>query len=230
MKKRSSNLRLTLMVAAAPTVLLLSGCEGNEPPNTGLVLQTESQCDFQTDVPIDQCHAAYKKALGDHERVAPRFEDRNQCNDQFGACSEVRNEQGHASWVPPMTGFLLGYVASDLINGASRGRAANDCQRFPDAQGCSRGGGSGGYRTVGGSSPLYRDYRTGEYRRPNGDATTDHAGRVYGDAGNTAVPARAVSVSRSGFGSSSAARSSFSSSRSSHGSSRGYGSGRSFGG
>jgi uncharacterized protein YgiB involved in biofilm formation len=223
MKKRSSNLRLTLMVAAAPAVLLLSGCEADEPANTGMVLQTESQCDFQTDVPKDQCHTAYQNALAEHQRVAPQFADRNQCNDQFGACTEVRSAQGQASWVPPMTGFLLGYVASNLVNGA---RAGQDCQRFPGAEGCRGSSGSSGgvYRRVGGSSPLYRDYRTGEYRRPNGDATTDRAGRVYGDAGNTSVPARAVSVSRSGFGSSSAARSSFSSSRSN------YSGGRSFGG
>lgn len=214
MKKRSSHLRLTLMVAAAPAVLLLSGCE--EPANTGLVLQTESQCDFQTDVPKEQCHAGYQKAVAEHQRVAPQFADRNQCNDQFGACTEVRSEQGQVNWIPPMTGFLLGYAASNLIDGASRGRT--DCQRYPDARGCNRSGSGGGvYRTVGGSSPLYRDYRTGEYRRPNGDATTDRAGRVYGDVGKATVPARAVSVSRSGFGSSSSARSSFSSSRSSFG-------------
>jgi len=221
MKKRSSNLRLTLMVAAAPAVLLLSGCE--EPANTGLVLQTESQCDFQTDVPKDECHAAYQKALADHQRVAPQFADRAQCNDQFGGCTEVRSAEGTSSWVPPMTGFLLGYAASSLVSGASR----TDCQRYPDAQGCrsgsSSGSGGGVYRRVGGSSPLYRDYRSGEYRRPNGEATTDRAGRVYGDAGNTNVPARAVSVSRAGFGSSSAARSSFSSSRSNYSGGRSYG-------
>lgn len=199
MKKRSTNLRLTLMVAAAPTVLLLSGC-GEEPANTGMVLQSESQCDTQTDVPKEECHAAYQKALAEHQTVAPRFADRNQCNDQFGACTEVAGERGQSSWIPPMTGFLLGYLASDLVNGASRGA----------------------YRTVGGSSPLYRDYRTGDYRRSNGDVATSQAGRVYGDAGKATVPARAVSVSRSGFGSSSAARSSFSSSRSSYGG-RGFG-------
>lgn len=226
MKKRSSNLRLTLMVAAAPAALLLSGCDSAEPANTGMVLQSESQCDYQTDVPKEQCHAAYQKAVADHQRVAPQFADRNQCNDQFGACTEVRSEQGQVNWIPPMTGFLLGYAASSLVNGASR----QDCQRYPNADGCRSGGSGGVYRVVNGSSPLYRDYRTGEYRRPNGDATTDRAGRVYGDAGNTAVPARAVSVSRSGFGSASAARSSFSSSRSNYSSSRSYSSGRSYGG
>ena len=137
MKKRSSNLRLTLMVAAAPAVLLLSGCE--EPANTGLVLQTESQCDYQTDVPKDECHAAYQKALADHQRVAPQFADRAQCNDQFGGCTEVRDAQGTSSWVAPMTGFLLGYAASSLVSGASR----TDCQRYPSAQGCGSSSGSG---------------------------------------------------------------------------------------
>lgn len=220
MSKRSSNLRLTLMVAAAPAVMLLGGCDAADPPATGLVLQTDSQCDFQTDFSKEECHAAYAKALAEHERVAPRFTDQAQCNDQFGACTPARDAQGQASWVPPMTGFLIGYAASNLMQGA-RGP---DCQRYPQADGCrqSSSGGGGVYRTVGGSSPLYRDYRTGDYRRPNGDAATGHAGRVYGDAGKTDVPARAVSVSRSGFGSASSARSSFSSSRGSYGG-RGFG-------
>jgi uncharacterized protein YgiB involved in biofilm formation len=187
MNKRSSNLRLTLMAATAPTMLLLGGCE--EPTPTGQVLQGESQCDAQTDVAPAECHAAYRKALDEHQRVAPRFANQGECSDQFGNCAPVADTQGQTHWIPPMTGFLLGYLASDLMN--------------------SRGG----YRTVAGSSPLYRDYRSGDFLRPTGDPVGRRTGQVTGDFGKATVPARAVTVSRAGFGSSSAARSSFSSSR-----------------
>jgi uncharacterized protein YgiB involved in biofilm formation len=185
--KRSANLRLTLMAAAIPVVI--AGCE--PAPPTGQVLASVSECDYQTDVDPQQCRAEYEKARAEHERVAPRFDSNSACNDQFGQCTAVTTERGQTNWIPPMTGFLLGYVAGDLMN---------------------RGGG-GGYYRVGGSSPLYRDYRSGDYLKPSGDIASDRTGKVTGKAGNTSPPARAITVSRSGFGSSSAARSSFGGSR-----------------
>ena len=181
--KRSTNLRLTLMAAAIPVAL--AGCE--PAPPTGQVLGSVSDCDYQTDVDPQQCRAEYDKAKAEHERVAPRFDSNAACNDQFGNCTPVTNERGQTSWMPPMTGFLLGYMAGDLMK--------------------PRGG--GGYYRVGGSSPLYRDYRSGDYLKPSGDVASDRPGKVTGKAGNTTPPARAITVSRSGFGSSSAARSSF---------------------
>ena len=196
--KRSSNLRLTLMAAAMPAAL--AGCEPATP--TGQVLASLDDCDRQTEVAPAECRAEYEKARLEHERVAPRFESYSQCNEQFGQCAEVTNERGQASWIPPMTGFLLGYVASDLVNS----RRA-DCNRNPDQSACRDG--SAGYYRIGGSSPLYRDYRSGDYLKPNGDVASDRVGKVTGGAGNTTPPSRALTISRSGFGSSSAARSSF---------------------
>jgi uncharacterized protein YgiB involved in biofilm formation len=72
-----------------------------------------------------------------------------------------------------------------------------------------------GYYPVGGASPLYRDTRGGYYK-PGGDYAGNRIGRVSGNRGKVALPARAVTVSRSGFGSSASARGGF-------GSSRGYG-------
>ena len=76
-----------------------------------------------------------------------------------------------------------------------------------------------GIRTTLGS-PLYRDYRSGGYLRPGGELVGKSSGTVYGKQGATALPARAVTVSRAGFGSRAAARGGFGGSRAS-GSSRG---------
>lgn len=181
--KRSRNLRLSLMAVALPAGL--TACGADEP--TGVVLNSIEDCRTQQ-VEVAQCEAAFNQAVAEHQRVAPRFDDAVQCQQDFGQCQAVQ-EQGHTSYVPPMGGFLLGYA---LAGGFS----------------------NNGPRGVAGGAPLYRDYRGG-YINPNGDMVSRQPGTVTGKRGSIATPARAITVSRAGFGSSSAARSSFGS--------RGYG-------
>lgn len=178
--KRSGPLKLVLM-AAVP--IALAGCEG-EP--TGQVLASADQCNTQTEVPVAQCVAAYETAKGEHARVAPRFNNSRDCDEQFGNCAMV-NENGQTSFIPPMTGFLIGYALGGMGN-------------------------RGGYG-VGGASPLYRDYRSGGYLKPNGDLAGKSIGNVSGSRGEIAMPARAMTVSRAGFGSSASARGGFGSGR-----------------
>ncbi|AEQ95580.1 DUF1190 domain-containing protein [Xanthomonas oryzae pv. oryzicola] len=178
--KRSRNLKLTLM-AALPAAFV-TGC-GSEP-ETGVVLQSASDCyqikKEQTD--IQQCLKAYDEAVAKHQQAAPRFTTRYECDAQFGSCTAITTPQGQQSWIPPMGGFLLGYALGNMSGG--------------------------GYR-YGGAIPLYRDYRSGGYYKPNGDLASDRIGTVRGRSGAIDMPTRAITVSRSGFGSSAAARSSF---------------------
>ncbi|MGH8031451.1 MAG: DUF1190 domain-containing protein [Luteimonas sp.] len=174
--KRSRHLTLTLMAASVP--VMLAGCDDGPP--TGAVLSSVEQCTSTADATAEECRAAYANAAAQHEKLAPRFDDPAQCNEQFGNCSRTRDETGN-HWIPPMTGFLLGYALGGMGSGAR----------------------------YGGSSPLYRDYRSGDYVKPSGDVAANRTGPVTGARGNTAPPVRAITVSRSGFGSSAAARSSF---------------------
>ena len=187
--KRSRNLRLSLMAVALPAGLV--ACDGGEP--TGAVLNTVADCRApQADgqqLDVAQCEAAYQQAVAEHRRVAPRFDNAVQCDQDFGKCEAVQ-EEGRTSYVPPMGGFLLGYALAGGFGNNSGGRG------------------------IAGGAPLYRDYR-GQYLNPNGNPVSRQPGTVTGKRGSIATPARAISVSRSGFGSSSAARSSFGS--------RGYG-------
>jgi len=176
--KRSRNIRLTLMAVALPAAL--AACESGEP--TGVVLNSIADCRAQQ-VEVAQCEAAYNKAVADHQRVAPRFDNAVQCQQDFGQCEAVQ-EEGRTSYIPPMGGFLLGYALGGGFNSNS------------------------GMRGVAGGVPLYRDYRGG-YINPNGDNVSRQPGTVTGKRGSIATPARAITVSRSGFGSSSAARGSF---------------------
>ena len=176
--KRSRNLRLTLMAVVLPAAL--TACESGQP--TGVVLNSIADCRTQQ-VEVAQCEAAYNKAVADHQRVAPRFDNAVQCQRDFGQCETVQ-EEGRTSYIPPMGGFLLGYALGGGFNNNS------------------------GMRGVSGGVPLYRDYRGG-YFNPNGGMVSRQPGIVTGNRGNLATPTRAITVSRSGFGSSSAARGSF---------------------
>lgn len=181
--KRSQNLRLVLMAAAVPVI---GGC-GDEPP-TGQVLESIEQCRTQTEVSLEQCENAYRTALAEHQRVAPRFQNAVECDQQFQDCTAIQ-EGGQTYYTPPMGGFLMGYVLGSALSGPR------------------------GYYPVGAASPLYRDYRRGGYYKPNGDYAGNRIGQVSGRQGYATPPARAVTVSRSGFGSSAAARGGFGSSR-----------------
>lgn len=194
--KRSRQLRLVLMAVSVPAVL--TGCGDDEP--SGKVLTSREDCAAQTEISPAECEKAYQQALVEHEKLAPRFESEKECNDQFGACqpapaaATASTSSGH-SYMPSMSGFLIGYALSQAMQPR-------------------------GYYGIGGVSPLYRDYRSGGYLRPGGELVGKSSGTVYGKQGNTALPARAMTVSRAGFGSSAAARGGFGGSRSS-GSSRG---------
>jgi len=195
--KRSRNLRLVLMAVAAPA--MLAGCD-DDP--SGKILTSREECTVQTEISREECEKAYSQALVEHEKLAPRFESEQECNQQFGACTPLNGAAAGAqpTYIPPMTGFLLGYAASQLMSGGNR------------------------YYHIGGVSPLYRDYRSGGYRKPDGREISTYSGTVYGKkAGDTALPQRAVTVSRAGFGSSAAARGGFGRSSSSSSGSRGFG-------
>lgn len=180
--KRSSHLRLSLMTLAVPVAL--GGCESAE---TGRVLASAADCaTTPIRVPVEQCLAAYDTALAEHARVAPRFESARDCQEQFGACTTMNDAAG-SFFIPAMGGFLLGYAAT------------RDDDR----------GASGGYLyRYGGAAPLYVD-RKGRYYTAAGDRLRRGDGAVKGRKGVPSTPARAVTVSRSGFGSTASARSSF---------------------
>lgn len=182
--KRSHSLRLTLMAVAIPAAL--TGCM--EEPDSGVVLLSETDCRSTPNLRVDvaTCENAYRTALADHQRVAPRFEDRSECDEQFGTCTALA-ENGSSFYIPPMGGFLLGYYASKY-----RDKDDHDAWRY----------------TYSGSSPLYRD-RFGDYTHPGGGYVSNTYGTFKGYSGTTTAPARAITVSRAGFGSSSAARASF---------------------
>jgi len=195
--KRSRALTLVLM---APAPLMLAGCD-NAPDET-------LRKGFYTDVAAcekdgnaaDVCQRAFDNANKANEANSPKYKTKDECIAEFGdLCRErVVHDGGSESsvWTPLMAGFLISQLMSP---------------RYP----------SGYYE----SAPIYR-FRSGQYTQ-YGDGG-GFGGGVSGGGSSThsyhsvnITPNRAVTVSRSGFGSVAAARSGWGgrSSSSAHGSS-----------
>ncbi|KZC19173.1 MULTISPECIES: DUF1190 domain-containing protein [Rhodanobacter] len=157
--------------------LLLTACDRNQS-REGLYTSVEA-CVAQTN-DSNTCQQAFAKAQQDAVATAPRFANREACEASYGKekCAERNDGASHSFFGPLMTGFFLSQM---MRNGV----AAN------------------GFN----SAPAFRD-SNGGWQRP----ATGTGGVYRGGAGTATVPVnatpnRAVTVSRSGFGTSGSSRS-----------------------
>ncbi|WP_347260940.1 DUF1190 domain-containing protein [Rudaea sp.] len=199
--KRSRALTLVLM---APAPLLLAGCDSAPEETLRKGFYTDVAACEKDGNAADVCQRALDNATKANEANAPKFKTKEECIAEFGDLCRERVVHDGASqssmWTPLMTGFLISQLMSP---------------RYP-----------AGYYDV---APIYR-FRNGQYTQ-YGDERGSGLGGAASGGGSTArsyrsvdiAPNRAVTVSRSGFGSVAAARSGWggSSSSSSRGSSSG---------
>lgn len=174
--KRSRTAALLLM-STAP--LLLTACDRSESASREGLYTSVEACVAQTNDSAT-CRQAFAKAQQDATASAPRFANREACEASYGKeqCAERSDGANHSFFGPLMTGFFLSQMMS------RNGVAAN------------------GFN----SAPAFRD-SNGGWQRPAAGA-----GGVYRSGAGTAMvpvnatPNRAVTVSRSGFGSSGSSR------------------------
>jgi uncharacterized protein YgiB involved in biofilm formation len=118
--KRSKNINLELMRKGSerrfnlrPIVLgvaaaLLSGCSSNEQVR---VVKSAEDCASNTELSLEQCEAAYKKALNEAERTGPKYSSRELCEAEFGAGQCTPHSNGY-NFIPLMAGFMVGQALS----------------------------------------------------------------------------------------------------------------------
>jgi uncharacterized protein YgiB involved in biofilm formation len=177
--KRSSTAALLLMGA---TPLFLSACGGSQDQQIKeQSYPTVAACTSAGNTPAD-CERAFDQAQAAANSAAPHYKTREECIQQFGPdqCQERTDDRQGSFWGPLMTGFILGRILN--------------------------GGGASYY----GSVPLYRQ-RDGQDYRPASGVGGSWASGGYSSAHATADAAgsRAITASRGGFGSESAARGSW---------------------
>ncbi|CAM3830459.1 DUF1190 domain-containing protein [Parendozoicomonas haliclonae] len=183
MSKRSKKVGLVVL-GAVP--LTLTGC--GDKAVEAQVFPNITSCVYAGN-DEDACEDAQKQALLEHEKVAPRYVKRYDCESDFDSACLV-NRQGY--FIPAMAGFLVGGLLS-----RSADNYFDDNEIDIDVY----------------TQPVYRsrddrgNYRTADNKR---------IGSIH-KTGKVMVPSKSVSkpsvktttLSRGGFGSSAAARGSW---------------------
>ncbi|HJT98082.1 MAG TPA: DUF1190 domain-containing protein [Rhodanobacteraceae bacterium] len=180
--KRSRQLALLVM---AQTPWLLTACDNTPEPVNKQGFYTSVDACVRDGNPEETCRRAAQTAeTASNAPNAPRYKTKEECIAEFGDLCTERTHEGGGIWMPLMTGFLLSQVLMP-----------NRPPAYLDA------------------TPIYRS-RSGQYvetyrDRGYGGGTTWSTPGTAGPRMRPidVPPNRAITVSRSGFGSMSAARS-----------------------
>ena len=122
--------------------------EQGQPVNA-FTYASVAACKAANEVPDEACDDGAKTALTDQEKTAPRFAERQNCEEIYGAGQCVpKSEAGQGSFFTPL---LTGFVIGQMMNGGFRGGALFRDQR------------DGGLYT-GNGGRVYSDYSTGRAR------------------------------------------------------------------
>lgn len=167
----------------------LSGCAGDDQP--ALVFNNLDECKASSQTTAQICEDGYAQAQANHLKTAPQFNDKSDCETDFGdgRCQQITTSTGSNVFIPAFAGFMVAQLLRD---------------RHYDTTYVTHTGYLG--------TPLYRTrYDTyGSWRTADNTAISG-TGKVSVPSSVTTPATRAVTMSRSGFGSVASARSSFSS-------------------
>lgn len=174
--KRSRFLKLAVL-GAAP--MLLAGCEEERP---AIVYESVEACISAAQIPEQTCREDYARAEVQHAATAPRYYSSRDCEADFGAGQCAQSRQSGGLFMP----FMTGYMIASLM----------------------QGGGNNWYSSPGShsSQPLYRTNGSSTWRTADNTQIGNRSGATNVPASSAKPATRAVTMSRSGFGSSASAR------------------------
>ena len=176
--KRSKSLVITsLMASAGVSLTACDIAESGGKQVDALSYATVGECKAAGAIPAKECDTAYAQALADNDKVAPRWEDRQTCEEQFGQ-GQCEPRSNGSFFTPLLTGFIVGQALNNL-GGGYRG-----APMYRDRNGDYYGGAGG---------RISRDYVTGRTRV--GSNAFDTAARPP-----VRVQSRSSVISRGGFG------------------------------
>jgi uncharacterized protein YgiB involved in biofilm formation len=173
--KRSQSIVLTTLMAG--TGLSLSACDGPaDKPVDARSYTSVAECRTAGVISAKQCETAFAQAQKANEQNAPRFDNKQSCEEQFGAAQCAPRSNG-SFFTPLLTGFIVG----QMLNSGSGYRGA---PMYRDRD---------GNYYAGGGSRISRDYVSG--RTQVGSSAFNPAARAP-----TRVQSRSSVISRGGFG------------------------------
>ena len=118
--KRSRRVALTTLTAVS--TVALAGCGssndwGDGPSGEGQVFASVSECAASGAFNQQECQDAYSQAQADDLNNAPRFQNQQLCEQEFGngGC-QPRNDSTGSFWAPALAGFVIGGIAGEVID------------------------------------------------------------------------------------------------------------------
>lgn len=174
--KRSKTLVLTSLMAG--TGISLTACETPpaERPVDALSYTSVAECRTGGAVPAAECDRAYAQAQQANDQNAPRFDNRQTCEEQYGVAQCVPRNNG-GFFTPLLTGFVVGQLLGN--GGGWRG-----APMYRDRNGAYYGGAG---------QPISRDYLSGRTRV--GPSAFNPSARAP-----ARIQSRSAVISRGGFG------------------------------
>jgi uncharacterized protein YgiB involved in biofilm formation len=173
--KRSQSVVLTTLMAG--TGLSLSACDGDPAPVDAQSYTSVAECRSAGKMPADQCETAFAEAQKANDQNAPRYGDRQSCEEQYGVAQCVPRNNG-SFFTPLLTGFIVG----QMLNGGGGGWRGAPMYRDRD-----------GNFYGGAGSRISRDYISG--RTQVGSDAFNPAARAP-----SRIQSRSSVISRGGFG------------------------------
>ena len=162
----------------------------------------------------DQCRVDYVAAQNAHPQVAPKYQDKTECEADFGAghceTAPLKNEHGSSMFMPIMVGFLAG----QMMNRPSINQNVAPGAMQQSVQGQKSGGANttasngGGFASRFQQQPLYKARNDNTFRTANSNAVSNHTGLTKVKPSDVQTGPSKV-VNRGGFGSQAATRGSF---------------------
>jgi uncharacterized protein YgiB involved in biofilm formation len=109
-RRRSAYVGFSILTLAATP---LAGCERHDDrPKV-----YSSLADCRAEHPTGQiCDSAWQASVGEHDKTAPRFTQKQQCEAQYGV-GHCESREGGGFFMPMMAGFVIG----QMLNGGGYG-------------------------------------------------------------------------------------------------------------
>jgi uncharacterized protein YgiB involved in biofilm formation len=104
-RRRSAYVGFSVLTLSAAG---LAGCNDQQPK----VYSSLDQC--RTDHPGQACDSAWQASVGEHDRTAPRYTRKEECEAQYGVGHCESREGG--IFMPMMAGFVLGQMLNNNRN------------------------------------------------------------------------------------------------------------------
>lgn len=199
--KRSRKVALMLMVPT--TTMMLASC--GEDRTEAMVFSSPEECaSLMTNTLAEQCYADFKAAQALHPHVAPKYTNKSECENDFGAgqCEPAPQQHASGSFFMPL---MMGYMAGQMFN--RQGAAMPNQQQQDRPAGAS--GAAANTRSNVRTQPLYksRDDR-GTFRTASNTPVARQTGPVMVRPSQV-QPRAAQLAQRGGFGAQAAARNSY---------------------